>query len=145
MIWIRDMYETANSCVVMKMVLFLLKVWTSPRHFGSYQRRKLSVTLRNDRYSAVKSSQLSWGRTVQKVCTVRFPVYLRKQCYSMQFDLEKEINENICTSRRMLEIFFLLTFALVTGRVPKMLILKFESKLDTRCQFWAISKVSNYI
>ena len=35
--------------------------------------------------------------------------------------------------------------ALVTVRVPKMLILTFVPVLDTQCQLWAISKIANML
>ena len=36
------------------------------RHFGSYKESKLRGTQRKGRYSAVKSSQLSWARQYKK-------------------------------------------------------------------------------
>ena len=45
--------------------------------------------------------------------------------------------------KKMVVIFFLLTFALVTGRVPKIFIFTFVPITDTQCQVWAISMFLN--
>ena len=45
--------------------------------------------------------------------------------------------------RKMVSIFFKLTFALVTGRVSKIFILTFVPILDIQCQLLAISMFSN--
>ena len=58
------------------------QIW-GERHFGSYQQSKLRGTRRNGRYSAVKSSRLSWTGQYKK-CTVRFQVY-----YSVQWARKK--------------------------------------------------------
>ena len=47
------------------------------RHFGSYQQSELSVTHCKGRYSAVKSSQLSWAGPYKKC-----------EQYNFQFTLE---------------------------------------------------------
>ena len=44
---------------------------------------------------------------------------------------------------KIVAIFFLLTFALVTGKDPKIFILTFVPTTDTQCQLWAISIFSN--
>ena len=43
-----------------------MKNYNRSRHFGSYEQSKLSVTQRKGRYSAVKSSQLSWAGQYKK-------------------------------------------------------------------------------
>ena len=51
-----------------ELVLVLCKeLYSTSPHFGSYQQSKLSVTQRKGRYSAVKSSQLSWAGQYKKI------------------------------------------------------------------------------
>ena len=46
--------------------------------------------------------------------------------------------------KKMVVRFFLLTFALITGRVPKIFVLTFVPLTDTQCQLWALSMFSKY-
>ena len=43
------------------------------RHFGPYEESKLNVRQRKGRYSAVKSSQLSWAGQYKKCVQYDFP------------------------------------------------------------------------
>ena len=63
---------------------------------------------------------------------------LYKKCInSNSYDFRKKIRINICRSRHVKQNgrnVFMLTFALVTGRFPKIFILTFAPILDTQCQ-----------